>query len=456
MFEYLPHQAGDLIAERFCLISVLGQGGSAITYTAKDLDTHQLVAIKQMSLMGMENWKQLELFEREAKVLSQLDHPAIPNYIDYCQTDTAGDQYFYIIQELAPGKSLAKWIDQGWQASPDEVKKIALQVLDILNYIHASTPPIIHRDIKPQNIIRNDDGQVYLVDFGAVQNVYHNSMMGSTFVGTYGYMAPEHFLGKAVPATDLYSLGATLLFLLTHCSPVDLPRNGLKIGFRSVIKLEPAFANWLTLMLEPALEDRFSSAQDAISVLFPIKVIRRPSRAGVEPQRIYQPPGSRIQLHKTSTSVTVHMPPFDWNWEAIARKCLKLWFNLLILLCLLAGVELMMSPLILGIVSIIGGMVWTGMLTSTVFSITGHTHLEIDSKSFRVIWQIKHPSVKHVRKGFTADLIAITWPTTSRGKAKYCMLVTKDYQYNFGMQLTPTERAWLVEEIGAFLNLQQQ
>lgn len=453
VFENLPHQAGDLVAERYRLISVLGQGGFGVTYTAEDIDTHQQFAIKQMSLKGMTNWKQLELFEREAQVLSQLEHPAIPNYIDYFQTDTEGDRYYYIVQELASGKSLAELVGQGWQATQVEVKQIALQVLEVLKYLHALTPPIIHRDIKPQNIIRNDDGQIYLVDFGAVQNIYHSTMMGSTVVGTYGYMAPEHFQGKAIPATDLYSLGATLLFLLTHCSPADLPRKRLKIDFGSVVKLDPAFADWLDLMLEPVVEDRFCSAQDAISVLLQPTVSR--SLAGDVAQTIQQPPGSKINLYKTKTSVTIHIPPVGLPWKSVQQKCLKLWFDLLMLIILLMLLEHIMPPLVLGGVSIICGMIWVGMMASVLFDIVGHTHLKIDPKHFRLLWRLKFPGLKYVRGGRTADLIRVKCITTSRSKAKYCALITKGNQYNFGMQLSSSEKNWLVKEIGDFLISQQ-
>lgn len=84
--------------------------------------------------------------------------------------------------------------------------------------------------MKPHNLILSEEGKVFLVDFGAVQNTYYNTLMrGSTVVGTYGYMAPEQFQGKAQPQTDLYGLGATILYLLTHRSPAELPHDNLAI-----------------------------------------------------------------------------------------------------------------------------------------------------------------------------------------------------------------------------------
>jgi ankyrin repeat protein len=141
------------------------------------------------------------------------------------------------------------------------------------------TPPVFHRDIKPQNLIGGKDGKVYLVDFGAVQNTYRSTFSyGSTVVGTFGYMAPEQFQGQALPATDLYGLGATLLFLLTHRSPADLPTDRLKISFRKRVHISEQFADWLEKMLEPDAEDRFVSAASALAALQRSKVVLSKSR----------------------------------------------------------------------------------------------------------------------------------------------------------------------------------
>jgi ankyrin repeat protein len=124
---------------------------------------------------------------------------------------------------------------------------------------------------------------VCLVDFGAVQNTYYNTLMrGSTVVGTYGYMAPEQFLGQAVPATDLYGLGATLLYLLTHRSPAELPTNILERDFRSQIQISSAFADWLGKMIASDLENRFKSAKEALESL------RNPRIFSVKPNRATQ------------------------------------------------------------------------------------------------------------------------------------------------------------------------
>ena len=279
------HQAEEIINQRYRILRKLGQGGVGITYAAVDLESGEQVALKVLSLRRMSDWKKMELFEREAQILSQLNHPAIPRYLDYFKVDTNSDRSFYIAQQLAPGTSLAMLVENGWLPDEEEVRQIAIQVLEILIYLHSLTPPVIHRDIKPQNIIGSsekmrlfishrrrlllsDIKRFFLVDFGAVADTYHNTVTGgSTVVGTFGYMAPEQFRGQAFPSTDLYGLGTTLLFLLTGKSPTHLPQRKLKIDFRPYVNISKDFANWLEQMLEPVSADRFPSAEVALATL---------------------------------------------------------------------------------------------------------------------------------------------------------------------------------------------
>jgi serine/threonine protein kinase len=255
-------------ALRYDILGILGEGGSGVTYRALDTANQQLVALKALSLHQIDDWKAIELFEREAKVLSSLDREGIPKYLDYFTTDLDGERYFYIVQELAPGKNLLEWMQAGWRVSEAELKTITIQILEILIYLHRHYPPIVHRDLKPSNILKTEDGKIFLVDFGAVQQTYHDTFMrGSTVVGTYGYMAPEQFRGQAVPATDLYGLGATILHLLTHRSPAEIPQDGLRLNFRDRLQVSSSFADWLERMLEPDVGNRFSSSTKALEVL---------------------------------------------------------------------------------------------------------------------------------------------------------------------------------------------
>lgn len=300
------YESGEIIQDKYCIVSILGQGGTAITYEAKDLVNNCPVAIKVLSLHQAMEWKVIELFEREAKVLASLNHPQIPNYIDYFYLDLNANRIFFLVQELIPGKSLADLVKQGWYFKETEVQDIAKQLLAILAYLHNLDPPVIHRDIKPHNIIRNDKGDIYLVDLGAVQDIYRNTLTRSgTFVGTIDYMSPEQMRGQACFASDLYSLGCTLLYLLTRRSPVDLPLERMKINFRDLLSISPQFADWLEIIIEPALENRFQSTEEAIVALNKkslgkLKVIETIDN---------RPSGSKVKLHKTENELLIKIHP---------------------------------------------------------------------------------------------------------------------------------------------------
>ncbi|MEH2323705.1 MAG: serine/threonine-protein kinase [Nostoc sp.] len=310
------HKAEEIINQRYRILRKLGQGGVGITYAAVDLENDEQVALKVLSLRRMTDWKKMELFEREAQILSQLNHPAIPRYLDYFKVDTNSDRSFYIAQQLAPGTSLATLVENGWLPDEEEVRQIATEMLKILIYLHSLTPPVIHRDIKPQNIIfasekrtlfiflrrkllLSDIKSLFLVDFGAVADTYHNTVTGgSTVVGTFGYMAPEQFRGQAFPSTDLYGLGTTLLFLLTGKSPSDLPQRKLKIDFRPDVNISKDFANWLEQMLEPVSADRFPSAEVALAALL--------GQIALIPRR---PKKSHLIVSVTENNLIVKIPP---------------------------------------------------------------------------------------------------------------------------------------------------
>ncbi len=239
-----------------------------VTYEGAPIDGGPRVAIKQLQLSRMDDWKVVELFEREARVLANVTHPAVPAYIEFLPADPGGDGAMYLVQQLAPGRSLADLVASGWRADEAEARRIAEGMLDVLDYLHARMPPVYHRDIKPQNVLREEGSKVWLVDFGSVRDVYRTTTVGgSSVVGTYGYMAPEQLRGVARPESDLYGLAATLIYVLTAQSPASLPQRKLRFDFRSRVRLSPGFAWWLEKMLEPAPEDRFASARQALIAL---------------------------------------------------------------------------------------------------------------------------------------------------------------------------------------------
>jgi len=261
-------EAEQILHERYQLKQKLGHNAGRQTWLAEDVGVSpaEWVVVKLLAFGGEVQWDDLKLFEREAQVLKQLNHPRIPKYRDYFHIDERS-LWFGLVQEYIPGSSLREQLTQGKRFTPKQVRKVAIDVLKILEFLHQLSPTVLHRDIKPSNLIWGEDEQIYLVDFGAVQD--RAAKEGGTFtvVGTYGYAPMEQFGGRAVPASDLYALGATLIHLLTGTAPADLPSRNLRIGFTERVSLSPSMVSWIEKLTEPALEQRFKSATDALLAL---------------------------------------------------------------------------------------------------------------------------------------------------------------------------------------------
>ena len=263
---------GEILGNRYKCDRRLGKQAGRQTLLARDLKTQQQVVVKLLSFSSDFNWEDLKLFQREVETLKSLSHPAIPQYLDSFEIDTPSRKGFALVQTYIEAKSLQEHLSDGRTFSESEVKQLATALLDILGYLHQRQPPVIHRDIKPSNILLknrsgNSVGEVYLVDFGAVQTLATQQGKTVTVVGTYGYMPPEQFGGRAVPASDLYSLGATLIALITKQHPADLPQQDLQIEFEQFTQLSPGFTSWLKWMTHPSLERRPASVQIAKEVL---------------------------------------------------------------------------------------------------------------------------------------------------------------------------------------------
>ncbi|KAL4535053.1 hypothetical protein Ndes2526A_g05906 [Nannochloris sp. 'desiccata'] len=260
---------GTLLDNRYEVDSVLGRGGNGVTYRCLDTETGHLVAVKSLSLKNLRDWKQLDLFQREAQILENLSHPGIPKYIDSFEEDTASDRCFFLVQELAAGRSLEGMVNGGWRADEKEVARITKELLTILQYLGSRRPAVVHRDVKPSNIViegGKTGGRVFLVDFGGVQAAAATGdMPGSTVIGTYGFMAPEQFRGAAQPLSDLYGLGATVLFMLSGRPPSAFPVDRMRLDLSSVV-MGPVLESVVEGLLEPVLEDRLS-AEEALNIL---------------------------------------------------------------------------------------------------------------------------------------------------------------------------------------------
>ena len=274
--EWLGDRTSTVSSARYRIKALLGKQTGRRTFLAEDTQTERLVVVK-LVLFGPDfTWEDLKLFEREAQTLKSLDHPAIPKYLDSFEVETPIGQGFAMVQAYIEAKSLQTWVGEGTTFSEEESRAIALELLNILKYLHHRQPPIIHRDIKPSNILltaphNSKIGKIYLIDFGSVQTTCASSTM--TIAGTYGYMPPEQFGGRAQPASDLYSVGATLIYLATGKHPAELTQANLQIDFDSS-HLSIPFSRWLKQLTYADLERRVSSASQASQQLaYPMKLI---------------------------------------------------------------------------------------------------------------------------------------------------------------------------------------
>ncbi|MEH2095872.1 serine/threonine protein kinase [Nostoc sp. 'Peltigera membranacea cyanobiont' 213] len=336
---------GEILAERYEVQQLLGKKAGRRTLVARDLNTQELVVIKLLSFGGDFEWDDLKLFEREAETLKSLSHPLIPRYLDYFEVNSATIKGFALVQTYIPAKTLEQYFQSGRTFNEAEVKQIAKALLEILIYLHGLYPPVIHRDLKPSNILLgersgNSLGQVYLVDFGSVQTVLATEGGTRTVVGSYGYMPQEQFGGRTVPASDLYSLGATLIYLVTGTHPADLPQKDFRIQFEQVANVSPGLTRWLKSMTEPSLERRLSSATEAMSTMvtepcrsagFAYAALEKPQTTNLPALLASKPDGSKIQLTKNGDSLEIIVPPPGLNSSILFTGVFAIAWNSFIL-----------------------------------------------------------------------------------------------------------------------------
>jgi serine/threonine protein kinase len=269
---------GPLIGGRYRLGPRLGKGSQGEIHIARDSkakgaeDTE--VIVKRLAPRG--TWKSFELFEREAKVLSQLRHSGVPRHIATIEEPPGT---FNLVMQRAPGDNLRDLAARR-RLSQLELRDVLIRCLEILDYLHTRTPVVVHRDLKPSNIMRAPDGKISLVDFGGVLDAARDRG-GSTIVGTYGYMAPEQLHGQVTAATDIYALGATIVALAGGIEPEDVPRKGLRMDLeRHLPALDPGFRAALTAMTDPDPDKRPQRARDVVALLAKGKPpVDQPARA---------------------------------------------------------------------------------------------------------------------------------------------------------------------------------
>ncbi|MEH2460880.1 serine/threonine protein kinase [Nostoc sp.] len=378
----------DATRLRYEVQQLLGKKAGRRTLLARDLQTQELVVIKLLSFGGDFEWDSLKLFEREAEILKSLSHPLIPHYLNYFEVNLPNIKGFALVQTYIPAQSLEQYLQTGRTFTEAEVKQIAKALLEILVYLHGLYPPVIHRDIKPSNILLGDRsgnsiGQIYLVDFGSVQTVLATESGTRTVVGTYGYMPQEQFGGRTVAASDLYSLGATLIYLVTGTYPADLPQKDFRIQFQQVANLSPNFTNWLKWMVEPSLERRLSSATEAIAAL------EKPQQTNSPALIVGKPDGSKIQLTKNGNSLEIIVPPTGFDSSIVLTGLFAIVWNSFILFWTIGALS---APFPVNIPFALFSLPFWGagffMVYKFLFHLFGRICLRLNPEQITLTWEL--------------------------------------------------------------------
>jgi serine/threonine-protein kinase len=281
--QLLPLAIGQVIENRYRIVSHLGQGGFGRTFLAEDINrsNHNCVlkAFAPQNQQPEQLQKAKELFEREARVLHQLQHPQIPAFQAMLQTNLGGQIYLFLVQDYVEGDTyhhlLAARKRQGLSFSEVEVRQLLEQILPVLSYIHSLN--VIHRDISPDNLmLRSSDQQPVLIDFGGVKQLsaipgfwFNQIGLIRTRLGKKGY-APEEQLhqGKVFPNSDFYALAVTALVLLTGKEPQELydSNKGTWLWGRE-ISVSPQLEAVLKKMLAYKPGDRYQGADEVLQAL---------------------------------------------------------------------------------------------------------------------------------------------------------------------------------------------
>lgn len=291
-------QPGQSLGDRYVIVRQLGQGGFGRTYLAEDVNRfRELCVLKEFSPQVQTPYvvqKAEELFQREASVLYQLQHPQIPRFRELLYLNLDGHQSIFLIQDYVAGETYNSLLNsrkqQGLKFTEIEVRQLLQQILPVLEYIHSVG--VIHRDISPDNLMfRSADQLPVLIDFGGVKQVaatvasqYYQSgeMMsgsGGTLLGKIGFAPPEQMqTGAVFPHSDLYALAVTVLVLLTGKQPQELlDTHNLTWQWRQQVSISPMLGDIIDKMLSPVPGDRYQSASQVLAAFSPQPIYNVPA-----------------------------------------------------------------------------------------------------------------------------------------------------------------------------------
>lgn len=217
-------EIGSLLDGKYKILNKIGQGGMSIVYLAMNEKANKQWAVKEMRKEKNRNYEVMkQSLITETNLLKELKHPYLPSIADIIENDDT----IIIVMDYIEGRPLSDILLEEGTIEEDKVVDYAIQLCDVLDYLHSQNPPIIYRDLKPANIMLKPDGKITLIDFGTARKYNYDSVSDTTCLGTIGYAAPEQFAGETLrqtdARTDIYNLGATMYHLLTGVNPSEPP-----------------------------------------------------------------------------------------------------------------------------------------------------------------------------------------------------------------------------------------
>ncbi len=215
-------ETGSLIDGKYRVLRVVGRGGMSVVYQAVNEKENKIWAIKEVRKENIRSSEGLrQNLSIETEYLKKLDHPNLPKIVEVIDTEEA----VLIVMDYIEGNTLMKAIEETGAQDQDKAVGWALQLCDVLGYLHSRVPPIIYRDLKPSNVMLKPDGTIMLIDFGTAREFNSANSEDSAWFGTQGYAAPEQYggHGQTDERTDIYCLGATLYHLVTGHNPGKPP-----------------------------------------------------------------------------------------------------------------------------------------------------------------------------------------------------------------------------------------
>jgi serine/threonine protein kinase len=442
---------GQVLQQRYRIDRLLGQKTGRRTFLAQDLQSNEQVAIKLLIFNSEFVWDDLKLFEREAGTLKNLHHPAIPQYRDYFEFDLPTLKGFALVQNYIPAPSLEEAFQQGRRFTEADMQELASTMLDILDYLHQFHPPIIHRDIKPSNILIADRtahsiGSIYLIDFGSVQNAGVKEGGTMTVVGTYGYMPIEQFGSQTVPASDLYSLGATLIYLIQGIHPSQLPQQDGRMQLPTN-RLSPNYQRWLKQMVEPNLQRRFTSVAAARQALLSITTNALPTNSlSYQTNSLVDGSLSKMSINKKPEFIEANIPdpqpPIPW------------WLALLLSFLVLPGPVTLFANIIGGYSVIIPVLIFSPVIYNIWYRYNGRRLIRIDQRHFTLQSQSGIFAQKLMALGARNDIEAICYyPRTTHNSMDVVTIAAAGREYPVYVENSQDAQI-LHQELSEWLGLQ--